>query len=308
MKLKLVMLALLAFSLNSYGADLQKQQQAENVFKKKFDGILGGTNTGGAWANASNLINWCRGTTGRLQFSLEESDTPLLIRNSAEEAFVVLRKGLIQASQVPPGTVPDHTLMYVAVQRGLEIADALKAPDMANTLSPEGALWVMRQYYSFLINKVSAADVDYYIPYFNCVGCTYDANQEKQFEERFVTYSHEALAWLNEEFLNFTHEKGAIPRSSPKLFLKLAAYMVSNAVTDLTNPNSIWQNKYACIIENLKMLQQSIIEHNLGDMSHYGDDRIAVNKISARVRGVQNEFFRINGRLNGQPMSGGFCR
>lgn len=305
MKLKLVLLTMLAFSLNGYGAS--PQQQVENIFKHKFQGIAGGTNTGGAMGNASDLVNWCRGITGKLQYFRDQSDTALLISGS-EAAFIVLREGMIKASQVPQGTMPDHTLMFVALRRGLAISDALRDSSMTQYVSPDAALWVMQQYYDFLIKKVSVADVDYYIPYYGCQSCTYTAEQEKQFEERFITYSQEALTWLNTEFVNYSFEKGPVPRSSSKLYLKLAEYMISNALSDLTHPNSIWQNKYACVIENLRMLDQSVIEHNLGNITHYGNDRIAVIKISSQLTGLSNEFCRIGGKCTNPTISGGFCR
>jgi hypothetical protein len=303
MKLKTAALVLLAISLNGYA-----NSQVENIFKQKFQGIAGGTNTGGGMGNTSELINWCRGITGKLQYFLDQSDTTLLI-NGSEAAYFGLLNGMRQASQVPVGTMPGNTLMYVALQRGIAIAEALKDKTMVEYVSPDASVWVLQQYYDFLIKRVSRADVDYYIPYYNCSNnCSYTQDQNRQFEERYVEYSHEALTWLNTEFVNNTTDKGPVPRSSSKLFLKLAEYMISNAVQDLTSPDSIWQNKYACVIENLRLLNQSVIEHNMGNNFHFGNDRIAVIKISSRIRAISHEFYRINGKATGEPLAGGFCR
>lgn len=272
------------------------------AFAKEGDG---GSNNGGSDRSLDWTQGWSRGRLGLL-----ESAEMYAKKNKEKGQFEAADKDLANGIELALGdgsTYLPQSLMYLALTRGKEIADALliliyseagveERKSLATTVYD-----TLTFYYKFIRSVATNLDVPHHLPYqYRCgslpasdpCGSSIQNFNAQAYEERFVAYALDQIEkYLNEFTLvsrlgpvtgdyNEIHGKG-----SPKVLFTVLEHVIKNVKEDLQT--SIWPERFSCAVMRLEEEYNKVLNYNLGNTEMLGfTDPEAINTEVPELRRI----------------------
>lgn len=272
---------ILAFGILALVASAQAfaQQKEKTADAKPKPGVTarkeGGSNVGGSDSGSEFVLEWCRGNVALLNRYRQQA-TLALLDNDSIGARALLEAGLVKALERKSAQGLDRSLTYKAVSRGLELASALSNEP---TVTADSQVAALLSYYDFISLIAAKVDIDLYIPYHytylpGCPSGNCEGFDIAGFEKRFIDYARAQLKWFDESFVSEVSVTDVTPRHSAKAYLKVLEFISKYVADDLEN--SLWRSKYACTIDTMRIMSDSLAAHNAGNMAFYRNDKYAV--------------------------------
>ncbi len=251
--------------------------------------LSSGTNIGGGNESIDFVATWCQEAVSTLK-EHKESAKIQVHQGNYHTASLTLVSGLVRALEQSQSE-NNYLFTYKALLRGLSLAEFLDVGRVdKSSFEKEATYNLLRSYYDFVIETVARdLDFDVYIPYLRCVDC--ELHDADHFERRFVNYVVKQLSYIQRTLVNVIHREGYIeitPIGPESYYLKSMEFFAQYTAEDLKN--SLWKQRFSCVISELKSLNGKLQHYNQGNTSLYPDSRIAVNMVG-------NQVYRIISRL-----------
>lgn len=279
MKTSLIILtmAIVGTSFNA-NARVAREGGAEKVSKGS------GTNIGGGNNGSEYLATWCRGQTSLLKSVRDRANLKLDNTGDYNAANKILNNGLVQAlSNVESNNT---SFLVKSLTRGLTIAGQLNAT--SGGVSERKAMatnHILNNYYDFIIEVVAKdLDLNAHIPFLESSEMDESA---AHFEEAFVKYAHAQLQWILSTLVNEVRigdKTQIVPVGDARSILKVALTLSGATAEDLEE--SLWNYRFSCSILDLKALNESLKEYDLGNTEMFEDEKQALTFTTKKIREI----------------------
>ncbi len=240
-----------------------------------------GTNIGGGNTSHEFTAQWSRNQIATLQKYKKRARTKLNRRGDYFAANKILVNGM---KVVLMKTTTNTSFTRKALVRGVAIANFIGAGKPGHSNRTNRSIHnILNQYYHFVIDDVARnLDLYSYIPYLRRDrAVAFDATV---FERNFVAYAAAQLKWVNDHLATLSYHRREMqitPIGNSEEYLFVSQLTTMNTAKDLTE--SLWSYRFACAIDALTVLNESIANYNLGNRDIYEDEKDAIATIYIEI-------------------------
>jgi hypothetical protein len=226
------------------------------------------------------ISQWCNDVIYKLSLARQQA-TQAEYQGKWVDAVNILIGGLREID-LTDSAIRNGPFTAKAVARGIEMFEIVAEATQATPNAPATMIHFLKAYYRFVEYVAQYLDIQFFWTHSQCMWCsTNNLYTDNLFEMNYKQYASKQVEMVLAALAGKSRDAGmypVYPLGSGEAFLKALEYATMVAAEDLSV--SIYNTQYACMIQELRAVSQSIAAFNFADWpravaeSYYRAERI----------------------------------
>ena len=237
----------------------------------------------------SNFAQWSRNKLFELNAAKNDAWTRYVHGDHA--ASINILKESLERVALNPDPYVVGALTVKAIERGPVLVAAVEEYISGEASSLKVLNHFLFKYYDFIFEVASKLDRPYFrgnYCYQHRGPCYGDVDK---IEKLYIKFAFAQTRMVLRNFvIQDKHSSNVSPKGSPAAFLKALEYMSAWTAQDIEG--TLYSQYYACRVEALWWLSDSLASYNAGGMSGYPNDIIAINRAYYQAKNLSYDVNR----------------